>query len=172
MWLKSGDSDDEYPPGWLDLNRGSAGLVWIFRNPFLHEHRPHGSPRGHCKGSPTVQSTNLSGEKHGESGGSTCWSSVAVTFWLDWDPSPLEVALTDPKRVTSPQNCQVVCVRPIRCWIPSGQPSWLGLSSGWPLQNCNPPRKGTPPKFNIAPQKWWLEDNFPCWDGKFSGADC
>ena len=33
-----------------------------------------------------------------------------------------------------------------------------------------PPKCSTPPKFNIAPEKWWLEDYFPFWDGNFSGA--
>ena len=28
----------------------------------------------------------------------------------------------------------------------------------------------TPPKINIAPEKWWLEDEFSFWDGPFSGA--
>ena len=29
------------------------------------------------------------------------------------------------------------------------------------------------PKINIAPEKWWLEDDpFPFWEGDFSGANC
>ena len=28
----------------------------------------------------------------------------------------------------------------------------------------------TPPKFNIAPENWWLEDEISFWDGRFSGA--
>ncbi len=32
-------------------------------------------------------------------------------------------------------------------------------------------KKGTPPKFNIAPEKWWLEDKpFLLGFGNFSGA--
>ena len=27
----------------------------------------------------------------------------------------------------------------------------------------------TPPKFNIAPEKWWLEDYFPIGKGTFQG---
>ena len=32
----------------------------------------------------------------------------------------------------------------------------------------------TAPKFNIDPEKWWLEDDhFPIgWNGNFSGANC
>ena len=31
----------------------------------------------------------------------------------------------------------------------------------------------TPPKFNIAPEKWWLEDDpFVLGFGNFSGANC
>ena len=31
----------------------------------------------------------------------------------------------------------------------------------------------TPPKFNIAPEKWWLEDDpFLLGLGNFSGANC
>ena len=29
-----------------------------------------------------------------------------------------------------------------------------------------------PPKFNIAPEKWWLEDYFPIGKEKFSGGNC
>ncbi len=31
-------------------------------------------------------------------------------------------------------------------------------------------KKNTPPKFNIAPEKWWLEDYFPIGKVNFSGA--
>ena len=31
---------------------------------------------------------------------------------------------------------------------------------GFPASYVSLP-KGTPPKFNIAPEKWWLEDEFP-----------
>ncbi len=30
-------------------------------------------------------------------------------------------------------------------------------------------RRYTPPKFNIAPEKWWLEDSFPIWKVTFQG---
>ena len=30
----------------------------------------------------------------------------------------------------------------------------------------------TPAKFNIAPEKYQLEDYFPGWEGNFSGANC
>ena len=30
----------------------------------------------------------------------------------------------------------------------------------------------TLPETNIAPENWWLEDNFPFWEGLFSGANC
>ena len=34
-------------------------------------------------------------------------------------------------------------------------------------ENTTP--KITPPKFNIAPEKWWLEDYFPIWNVSFQG---
>ena len=42
--------------------------------------------------------------------------------------------------------------------------------------NCSSPKiskylgRTTPPKINIAPEKWCLEDEFSFWDGPFSGA--
>ena len=39
------------------------------------------------------------------------------------------------------------------------------LDGGWTTQLKN----NTPPKFNIAPQKWWLEDNFPVGIVNFQG---
>ena len=32
------------------------------------------------------------------------------------------------------------------------------------------PKNHTPLKFNMVPERWWLEDYFPFWNGKFSGA--
>ena len=32
-----------------------------------------------------------------------------------------------------------------------------------------PPKKITPPKFNIAPEKWWLEDESPFGKAYFQG---
>ena len=37
-------------------------------------------------------------------------------------------------------------------------------------RNRNTKQMHTPPKFNIAPEKWWLEDYCPFWDGNFSRA--
>ena len=38
------------------------------------------------------------------------------------------------------------------------------------LKEKTPQLPTTPPKFNIAPEKWWLEDEFPFWDCLFLGA--
>ena len=46
---------------------------------------------------------------------------------------------------------------------------------GYLLAKCNPTQLCgdflfTPPKLNIAPEKWWLEDYISYWEGDFSGA--
>ncbi len=33
-------------------------------------------------------------------------------------------------------------------------------------------KKDTPLKFNIAPEEWWLEDDFPFGIAYFLGANC
>ena len=51
--------------------------------------------------------------------------------------------------------------------------SWCGLRSrkaGEWQDDLESERKVTPPKFNIAPEKWSLEDYFPIGEGNFSGA--
>ena len=50
---------------------------------------------------------------------------------------------------------------------------WFCASQCGKNQQCGTPGKNTPPKFNIAPEKWWLEDKpFLLGFGCFSGANC
>ncbi len=44
-----------------------------------------------------------------------------------------------------------------------------GISSNLSIILCHCTHLGTPPKFNIAPEKWWLEDYFPIGKVTFQG---
>ena len=55
----------------------------------------------------------------------------------------------------------------------AGHFDWFGLPRGVLLSGggvvpCSQ-EAITPPKFNIAPEKWWLEDCFPFWMAYFQG---
>ena len=77
-------------------------------------------------------------------------------------------------------------------WVGCGWllgPSWVvGLFQTWNLRekhvairiqsdgqvnkHVDPQKSCTPPRFNIAPEKWWLEDYFPSSMAYFQGASC